>query len=145
MIVCSCSLITAKDVAEAVTAIRTADPLDVLTPVQNVAKRPANWDTNLVAFMKSLEPLMNEFWNRALSMTDVDYYPPRFVVVPAGEVVMTGCIRGDGEPAQADAPESERKHIYDSTLYGYGNGGHPFGDHLDDGERRAVLEYLKTL
>jgi hypothetical protein len=32
MIVCSCSMITSKDVAEAVTVLRTADPLVVLTP-----------------------------------------------------------------------------------------------------------------
>jgi mono/diheme cytochrome c family protein len=44
-----------------------------------------------------------------------------------------------------DAPASERKFIYDATLFGYGNGGHTFGDHLDDAERRALLEYLKTL
>ena len=32
MIVCSCSVITDKDVAEAVSALRTADPFVVLTP-----------------------------------------------------------------------------------------------------------------
>lgn len=42
------------------------------------------------------------------------------------------------------APEA-RKHVYDTTLPGYGNGGHTFGDHLSDADRRAVLEYLKTL
>jgi hypothetical protein len=47
--------------------------------------------------------------------------------------------------AQSEAPASERKFIYDTTLLGYGNGGHVFGDHLSDAERRAVLEYLKTL
>ncbi len=44
MIVCSCSLITAKDVAEAVNAIRTADPLVVLTPgliYRHLGKRPS--------------------------------------------------------------------------------------------------------
>jgi hypothetical protein len=51
------------------------------------------------------------------------------------------------EPTGAwnDAPESERKFIYDTTLFGYGNGGHGFGDHLEDAERQALLEYLKTL
>jgi mono/diheme cytochrome c family protein len=47
--------------------------------------------------------------------------------------------------AQAEASESERKYIYDTTLFGYGNGGHTFGDHLTDDERGALLEYLKTL
>ena len=44
MIICSCSLITAKDVAEAVNAIRTADPLVVLTPglvYRYLGKRPS--------------------------------------------------------------------------------------------------------
>jgi mono/diheme cytochrome c family protein len=35
--------------------------------------------------------------------------------------------------------------IYDTTLPGYGNGGHVFGDSLTDDERAAVIEYLKTL
>ena len=34
---------------------------------------------------------------------------------------------------------------YDTTLPGYGNGGHRFGDKLSPAERRAVVEYLKTL
>ena len=32
MIVCSCTMITSKDVAEAVAALRTKDPFVVLTP-----------------------------------------------------------------------------------------------------------------
>ena len=34
---------------------------------------------------------------------------------------------------------------YDTSLKGYGNGGHTFGDDLTDSERKALLEYLKTL
>jgi mono/diheme cytochrome c family protein len=34
---------------------------------------------------------------------------------------------------------------YDTTLPGYGNYGHYFGDALSDTERKAVIEYLKTL
>jgi hypothetical protein len=37
------------------------------------------------------------------------------------------------------------KNIYNTTLPGYGNYGHTFGDRLTDKERKAVLEYLKTL
>ncbi len=44
-----------------------------------------------------------------------------------------------------DAPEAERKHVYDTSKLGHWNTGHTFGDHLSDGERAAVLEYLKTL
>lgn len=36
-------------------------------------------------------------------------------------------------------------NTYDTTLPGYGNGGHTFGDVLTDSERKSVLEYLKTL
>lgn len=35
--------------------------------------------------------------------------------------------------------------IYDTRLPGYSNSGHPFGDHLSDEQRTAVLTYLKTL
>lgn len=35
--------------------------------------------------------------------------------------------------------------IYNTTLPGYGNYGHYFGDKLTDEERKAVIEYLKTL
>jgi cytochrome c5 len=34
---------------------------------------------------------------------------------------------------------------YDTSLYGYGNGGHTWGDALTTEERKAVIEYLKTL
>ena len=42
-------------------------------------------------------------------------------------------------------PEAERKLVYDTTVWSQSNAGHPFGDHLTDEERRAVIEYLKTL
>ena len=35
--------------------------------------------------------------------------------------------------------------VYNTTLAGYGNYGHYFGDELTEVERTAVLEYLKTL
>jgi hypothetical protein len=35
--------------------------------------------------------------------------------------------------------------VYNTTLPGYGNYGHTFGDKLSDHERKAVIEYLKTL
>ena len=34
---------------------------------------------------------------------------------------------------------------YDTTLPGYGNGGHTFGDRYTPEQRKALLEYLKTL
>ena len=41
--------------------------------------------------------------------------------------------------------DSARRAVYNTTLPGYGNYGHRFGDRLTDGERKAVIEYLKTL
>lgn len=35
--------------------------------------------------------------------------------------------------------------VYNTKLPGYGNYGHYFGDKLTDAERKAVIEYLKTL
>lgn len=37
------------------------------------------------------------------------------------------------------------KKYYNTTLTGYGNYGHTFGDKLSDAERKAVIEYLKKL
>ncbi len=37
------------------------------------------------------------------------------------------------------------KQTYDTTLLGYGNEGHYYGDALSDEEREQVMEYLKTL
>ena len=44
MIVCSCTLITSEDIAEAVAELRTEDPLVVLTPgliYRRLGKRPS--------------------------------------------------------------------------------------------------------
>jgi len=46
---------------------------------------------------------------------------------------------------QAAAPETEQPFIYDTSYWSQSNAGHPFGDHLTTAQRRAVLEYLKTL
>lgn len=41
--------------------------------------------------------------------------------------------------------QSGGKSIYNTDLPGYGNYGHTFGDELSKKERKAVIEYLKTL
>lgn len=38
-----------------------------------------------------------------------------------------------------------KRYVYDTTLKHHGNQGHTYGDKLSDAERRAVIEYLKTL
>ena len=41
--------------------------------------------------------------------------------------------------------EPKKKEVYNTTLPGYKNHGHYFGDGLSASERSAVIEYLKTL
>ncbi len=48
-------------------------------------------------------------------------------------------------PPGPDVPPFERRKVYDTTQSGRGNAGHTFGDELTEVERRAVIEYLKTL
>lgn len=42
-------------------------------------------------------------------------------------------------------PKDKGKQVYDTTLPGYSNEGHYFGDILEENERKALMEYLKTL
>ena len=44
-----------------------------------------------------------------------------------------------------DPAPKNKKWTFDTSLPGYGNGGHTFGDKLSDADRWAVVEYLKTL
>jgi hypothetical protein len=44
-----------------------------------------------------------------------------------------------------DTAGKARTEVYNTTLPGYGNYGHRFGDALSNAERKAVIEYLKTL
>jgi mono/diheme cytochrome c family protein len=44
-----------------------------------------------------------------------------------------------------DTAGKSPREVYNTTLPGYGNYGHRFGDALSKPERRAVIEYLKTL
>ena len=47
---------------------------------------------------------------------------------------------------QLDEKDAQKRAVlYDTTLRGYGNRGHTFGDALSTDERKAVIEYLKTL
>ncbi|MBI3406835.1 MAG: c-type cytochrome [Planctomycetes bacterium] len=50
----------------------------------------------------------------------------------------------DNAPDQT-LPAYERRKTYDTTQPGRSNQGHTFGDDLTDEQRRAVIEYLKTL
>ncbi|MCA9309715.1 MAG: c-type cytochrome [Phycisphaerales bacterium] len=47
--------------------------------------------------------------------------------------------------AYEDVPGAADASTYDTTRAGYGNHGHTYGDDLTDEERRALIEYLKSL
>lgn len=47
--------------------------------------------------------------------------------------------------ADPKASDIEQRKVYDTTQPGRGNGGHTYGDDLTEPQRRAVIEYLKTL
>ncbi|MHC5537481.1 c-type cytochrome, partial [Singulisphaera rosea] len=68
--------------------------------------------------------------------TDFEYYDPVRVGWKAEEI--------SGSPP-SPLPPSEARYLYDSRRYGLGNGGHTFGDALEDDERLDLIEYLKTL
>lgn len=74
-----------------------------------------------------------KYWTR--SFTAEDYDPKtlgwNYTELPYGK-------GGVSDPKQ-------RTRIYDTTLPGYSDAGHTFGDSLTDAERAALLEYLKTL
>ncbi len=78
----------------------------------------------------TVEDLLNsaqrpKYWRR--SFDNSDYDPAR----------LGWRYRAEEQPSGPDT--------YDTTLPGYGNGGHTFGDPLSAEERKAVIEYLKTL
>jgi hypothetical protein len=84
------------------------------------------------ASVPTLEDLLNSsqrpvFWKRAFENTESQYDKEKV-----------------GWKYTAEASKKD-KETYDTSLPGYGNGGHRFGDKLTPEERKAVIEYLKTL
>jgi len=78
----------------------------------------------------TLEDLLNSeqrpiYWQRTFDSNDLDYQKMgwNYEIKDAG-----------GDP-----------NIYDTTLPGYGNGGHFYGDKLSVEDRVDLIEYLKTL
>ena len=80
--------------------------------------------------------------------------------VPTVEAVLNSKLRPAYWTRDFDKPDYDYEHlgwkyearqqpdgkkVYNTTLPGYGNYGHYFGDKLTVEERKAVLEYLKTL
>lgn len=78
----------------------------------------------------NLEAMLNSkirptYWQRSFTKQDYNYEIPGWNFVAK------------------DAPGNSE--VYNTTLRGYGNFGHYFGDKLSVKQRRAVIEYLKTL
>ena len=78
----------------------------------------------------TLEDLLNSsqrptFWERSFDDSDLDYQKVGWNYVVKNS--------GNGNT------------VYDTTLPGYGNQGHVYGDDLEGEERKALIEYLKTL
>lgn len=73
------------------------------------------------------------YWTRTFQSTDYDQ----------GAVGWN--IRVLDHPKKAETDPGTQRDLYDTTLIGYSNAGHTFGDALTPDDRRAVLEYLKTL
>jgi mono/diheme cytochrome c family protein len=79
--------------------------------------------------------------------TGVEDYDPvrvgwKVTAVPAVQAVPAA--KGDGGPPAAES-SADRRRVYDTSQTGRSNAGHTYGDDLTDAERRAVIEYLKTL
>ena len=49
------------------------------------------------------------------------------------------------DPPEASPSFEKSRSLFDASRFGLGNGGHTFGDHLSDGDRSKLIEYLKTL
>lgn len=77
----------------------------------------------LVALLNS--KLRPAYWSRNFSKPEYDY-----------DLVGWKCTKQE---------RPDGKKVYNTTLPGYGNSGHYFGDRLSEDDRQAVIEYLKTL
>ena len=73
------------------------------------------------------------YWSRTFDSNDFDEVALgwNFTALDAGQ--------------NAEPNATKRKKIYDTTELGASNAGHRYGDALTDSERKAVIEYLKTL
>jgi hypothetical protein len=49
------------------------------------------------------------------------------------------------QPASPALPPIQARYLFDTSRFGLGNGGHTFGDALEDDTRADLIEYLKTL
>jgi hypothetical protein len=73
------------------------------------------------------------YWTRKFDSNDFD------------EVAVGWRFTAINHGKKAETEATAKKALYDTTLSGYANVGHTFGDALDADSRSAVIEYLKTL
>ena len=73
------------------------------------------------------------YWRRSFDSNDYD-------VEGVGWNYMILAYGKEGE-----VNETLRKQLYDTTRFGYDNGGHLYGDALSPSDRYALIEYLKSL
>lgn len=74
-----------------------------------------------------------KYWTRPFDSTKYDLNGVGWLYSPVDH----------GKAGESDP--NTRKSLYDTTIVGYSNAGHTFGDALTADERAAVIEYLKTL
>jgi len=86
----------------------------------------------------NIEQLLNSmerprYWSRSYQNTDynLETLGWNFSVESLGHADITSA--------------EDKKKVYDTTLMGYSNQGHTYGDSLSTEERTALIEYLKTL
>ena len=73
------------------------------------------------------------YWSRTFDSLDYNW----------ADVSWNYTEKDHGKSGEGDG--DDRIRLYDTTLRGYGNAGHLFGDSLTATERDDLLEYLKTL
>lgn len=93
--------------------------LDALMPIEGPQNRGVHLSkqaSDLSHFTIGLAPLLDEFWSRALSMTDVDYESPGMVVVREEDLKHYGCPIS---PTRAIAIDSMAYCLTDGVIYVY--------------------------
>ncbi len=69
----------------------------------------------------------------------------RPVSVPMDEVKMGLTVEEPAEMPESEQDPVVRRSYFDTRQFGKTRSGHTFPDELSEGEKQAVLEYLKTL
>jgi predicted metalloprotease len=115
--------------------VRPADDrsLDVLLPEFHTGARPMPRPNELTEYMKWLGPLMDQFWGRVSTMSNVNYVGPTLVVVPVGGSANATCIPAEGEPVNVRGltycPANRTIYAYESYIKDEVLAGRDWQDH----------------